>query len=166
MERGEGREKEWERNINVQLSLACPPWGPGLQPRHVPWQGIEPATFRFTGWHSIHWATPARAISFFLTAHIQFTLSLPYFRPPSFIGTSAMSSLSVFQFINLIGNFLCTHYTLVFIPNLCLCPHYFLHRKALLFPLIFTWFTSTCLSRSSLVKLSSRKALPNLQHGM
>ena len=36
MERGEGREKEWERNINVQLSLACPPWGPGLQPRHVP----------------------------------------------------------------------------------------------------------------------------------
>ena len=26
-----------------------------------PWAGIEPATPWFTGWHSIHWATPARA---------------------------------------------------------------------------------------------------------
>ena len=46
------------------LSFACPPtWGPGPQPRHVPWLGIEPATFQLTGRHSIHWAIPARAHS-------------------------------------------------------------------------------------------------------
>ena len=36
-------------------------WGPGPQHRHVPWPGIEPATLRSKGRHSIHWATPARA---------------------------------------------------------------------------------------------------------
>ena len=40
----------------------APYWGPSLQPRHVPWLEIEPATFGFAGWHLIHWATPARAI--------------------------------------------------------------------------------------------------------
>ena len=40
--------------------LCTPYWGPGPQHRHVPWEGIKPATFRFTGWRSIHWATPAR----------------------------------------------------------------------------------------------------------
>ena len=30
--------------------------------RHVPWLGIEPATLWITGWHSIHWATPARVV--------------------------------------------------------------------------------------------------------
>ena len=34
-----------------------PYWGPGVQPRHVPWLGIEPVTLGFAGWHSIHWAT-------------------------------------------------------------------------------------------------------------
>ena len=34
---------------------------PGLQPRHVPQLGIEPVTLCFTGQHSIHWATAARA---------------------------------------------------------------------------------------------------------
>ena len=37
--------------------------GPGLQPRHVPWLGIKPVTLCFSGWCSIHWATPARAVS-------------------------------------------------------------------------------------------------------
>ena len=44
------------------LPLKCPQqatWPP--QTRHVPWLGIEPVTFWFTGWRSIHWATPARA---------------------------------------------------------------------------------------------------------
>ena len=65
--RGKGREKEREGNINVWLPLKHPllrPW-PGLQPRHVPWLGIEPETLWFTGQHSIHWATPARAFCFF-----------------------------------------------------------------------------------------------------
>ena len=34
---GGGREKERERNINVELPLLSTPyWGPGLQPRHAP----------------------------------------------------------------------------------------------------------------------------------
>ena len=45
-------------------------WGPGLQHKHVPWLGTEPATFQFTGWCSIHWATPARALPEFLTCMV------------------------------------------------------------------------------------------------
>ena len=45
-----------ERNINP-LPLTRSPRGPGPQPRHVPWQGIEPAAFRLSGWCSICWAT-------------------------------------------------------------------------------------------------------------
>ena len=40
--------------------LHAPHWGPGLQPRHVSWLGMEPVTLWFTGWHSIHGGTPAR----------------------------------------------------------------------------------------------------------
>ena len=46
------------------LSLT-PYWGPGPQPRHVPWQVIKPVTLRFAGRRSIHWATPARSQSLF-----------------------------------------------------------------------------------------------------
>ena len=53
LDRGEGREKERERNINVWYCLShTPHWGPGLQPRCVPWLGIELVTLWFTGWHS------------------------------------------------------------------------------------------------------------------
>ena len=34
---------------------------PSLQPRHVPWLGVEQMTLWFAGWHSVHWATPVRA---------------------------------------------------------------------------------------------------------
>ena len=37
-------------------------WGPGLQPRHVPWLGIEPATLWFAGQSLIRWATPTWAV--------------------------------------------------------------------------------------------------------
>ena len=60
LERGEGREKERETSMCGCLSHA-PCWGPGLQPRHVPWLGIELATLWFIGWHSIYLAAPARA---------------------------------------------------------------------------------------------------------
>ena len=44
-ERGEGRQKERERNINVWLPLVCAPfWGPGPQPSHMPWLGIKLVT--------------------------------------------------------------------------------------------------------------------------
>ena len=61
LERGKGRKKQRERNIDVRgkhRSLASclqPNRGPGLQPRHVPWPGIKLATFHFA------LATPARA---------------------------------------------------------------------------------------------------------
>ena len=42
-----------------------PSWGLGPQSRHVPWLGIKPATRWFTGWRSIPWATPARAVYIF-----------------------------------------------------------------------------------------------------
>ena len=47
LERGEGREKERERNINVRekyrsvSSHTCPNQGLNPQPRHVPWPGID-----------------------------------------------------------------------------------------------------------------------------
>ena len=71
LERREGKEKERERNIcardtQIHCLSHAPNWGPGPQPRHVPWPGIKPVTFQFTGQHSIHWITPARAIVLFL----------------------------------------------------------------------------------------------------
>ena len=44
--------------------LPCGPhWGSSPQPSCVPWLGIQAATL-WSQPHSIHWATPARAISF------------------------------------------------------------------------------------------------------
>ena len=66
-----GREREGEREGEKQsvckryihwLPLTPSQLGePGPQPRHVPWLGIEPVTFWFSGRRSVHWATPARA---------------------------------------------------------------------------------------------------------
>ena len=53
--RERGREGERGRETLVCGCLShAPYWGPGPQPRHVPRLGIEPVTFQFTGWHSIH----------------------------------------------------------------------------------------------------------------
>ena len=50
------------RETSMCDCLSCAPyWGPGPQPRHVPWLGIEPVTLGFSGWCSVHWATRARA---------------------------------------------------------------------------------------------------------
>ena len=43
-----------------------PCWRPRLRRRHVPLLGIKPVTLWFTGWCSIHWATPARVVTYFL----------------------------------------------------------------------------------------------------
>ena len=62
-----GREGEREGETLMCGCLTCAPYyGPGPQPQHMPWLGIERATLWFTGWHSIHWATPARAEHLFL----------------------------------------------------------------------------------------------------
>ena len=54
---------EGKREGEKQHCVVAPYWGPGWQPRHMPWLGIEPVTLWFTSWHSIHWATSARALS-------------------------------------------------------------------------------------------------------
>ena len=55
----------------------APYWGPSPQPRPVPWLGIELLTLWFTGWHSIHWATPAR-INWFLIRVLLWNNCLPH----------------------------------------------------------------------------------------
>ena len=65
-ERKGGRKRGRETSVCGCL-LCTSYWGPGPQPRHVPWVGIEPVTLWFTEWQSIHWATPARAGKPFLT---------------------------------------------------------------------------------------------------
>ena len=62
LERWEGREENSERNINVWLVLAHSLLGTMPKSRYLPWLGIRPATLWFAGLHSIHWATPAKAI--------------------------------------------------------------------------------------------------------
>ena len=53
------------REISMCGCLSCAPyWGPGPQPRHVPWPGIEPATFWFSGQHPTHWTTPVKVLYF------------------------------------------------------------------------------------------------------
>ena len=66
LDRGEGKEKERERNIDVWLPLMCPLLGTWPATQACALFGKQRATFWFTGWRSIHWATPARAVFFFL----------------------------------------------------------------------------------------------------
>ena len=47
-ERGRGT-LIWERNIDW-LPVLCTLTGTEPEPRQVPWRGIEPANFQFTGW--------------------------------------------------------------------------------------------------------------------
>ena len=65
------REEKGRRKRGRETSMCgclshAPYWGPGPQPRNVPWLGTEPTTLWFAGWHSSHWATPARAHCFLL----------------------------------------------------------------------------------------------------
>ena len=70
-ERGREREREGEKHQCVVVSHASLYWRPDQQPRHVPWLGIKPVTLGFTGWPSIHWATPARVYRvFFIYCHV------------------------------------------------------------------------------------------------
>ena len=65
-------ERKLRRNIN-QLPLVHAPQEMNLQPRHVPWLGIKPATFCFAGQCPTNWATPARA-PLFLEPHLSLLL--------------------------------------------------------------------------------------------
>ena len=59
--------------IKHQSVASCTPpsQGPGLQPRHVPWLGIEPGTFWFMEWCSTHWAAPVGAFRRFIAMSIK-----------------------------------------------------------------------------------------------
>ena len=60
--RQRGKEGERGRETSMCGCLSGTPyWGPGLQPRHVPWLGIKVVTLWFADWHSVHWAVPAGA---------------------------------------------------------------------------------------------------------
>ena len=65
LEEGKGGRKRGRETSVCGCFSHTPYWGPGLQPRHVPWLGIQPVTLWFTGSHSTHWVTPARANPFF-----------------------------------------------------------------------------------------------------
>ena len=59
--KGKGERKRGRETSMCGCLWHAPHWGPGPQPRHVPWLEFKSATLWFTGWHSIHWTTPARA---------------------------------------------------------------------------------------------------------
>ena len=61
-ERGKEGDREGEKHQCVVASHMSHTGEPGLQPRHVPWLGIEPSAFQFTSQYSVHWATPIRAL--------------------------------------------------------------------------------------------------------
>ena len=87
LEIGEEREKEREKKICVKAkhhlvsSWTCPNQGPGPQPRHVPWPGIEPATFHFVGWHSTNWAALVRADHAILLTDLKGEIKMDKFWP-------------------------------------------------------------------------------------
>ena len=85
-ERRREREKERERNITVWLPLTYHPLGTWPATRHVSWPGIEPVSHWFTGWHSIHWATLARAIKIYFNKCILFikVVSIKVFTPKQY----------------------------------------------------------------------------------
>ena len=65
-ERGTERGKHWcEKHWSV-ASCMCPDWGLNLQPRYVPWAGIEPVTFWCMGQHSNQLRHLARAYNLIL----------------------------------------------------------------------------------------------------
>ena len=75
--RERGREGKRGRETSVCGCLFhAPYWGLGLQPRHVPSLGIEPATLWFAGCQSVHWATPHRLN--FLFDSEQFHYDVPW----------------------------------------------------------------------------------------
>ena len=90
-ETGKEGEREGKRHQCVRDTLTgclshTPNWGPYPQPSHVLWLGNELATVRFTGWRSIHWATPARAVFYwFLKLHTKFIVfAVKLVSPPNF----------------------------------------------------------------------------------
>ena len=92
LERVEGKEKERETSKCGCLSCA-PYWGPGPQPRHVPWPEIEPLTVWFAGWHSVCWATTIQ-YCMWSSVYLKPSSSTPVPFPKTPIYSSSVSSNS------------------------------------------------------------------------
>ena len=69
LERGKGR-REGEKHQCVVASCVSPTGSLVCNPGMCPRLEIELVTLWFAGWHSIHWATPARAAPFFYNNRI------------------------------------------------------------------------------------------------
>ena len=64
-EEREGEKHQCMRNTSTSCLSCAPSWGPGPHPRHVPCLGVKLTTVQFAGWCSVHWGTPARAMSLY-----------------------------------------------------------------------------------------------------
>ena len=80
--RERGGEGEGKGNIHARekywkvASPTCPSWGLNLQPRHVPWLGIKPTTFWFTGPCSNQLSHTSQGCSFTFVKPNQFLRNL------------------------------------------------------------------------------------------
>lgn len=130
--RGGGKEyqismQEWSFSCHLHVSYK----GLSPQPKHVPWLGIEPATFPWMGWHLTNWATAAKANTWFLCSIHN---SLPSF-PFSEICILISISISLKLFLQLFPFYFILPYSynssaLVRIPDL---SHLLLPSQTLLF---------------------------------
>ena len=75
LERGEGKEKERERNISVWLPFTWPPLGTWSTTQECSLTGNQTGDPLLCSSRSIHWATPARARNFNLQSLIQIMFS-------------------------------------------------------------------------------------------
>ena len=57
---GKGGTKRGRETAMCGCLSNAPYWGPGPQPRHVPWLGFKLVTLWFAVLSSIHWAIPVR----------------------------------------------------------------------------------------------------------
>ena len=95
--RGKGRERGRETSMCGCLSCA-PYWGPGLQPRHVPWPGIELATPWSAVQHWIHWASPTTAGFSFLDSEYK------WYHNSIYLSLSDLLSIMLSSSIHIIAN--------------------------------------------------------------
>ena len=74
------RGKEGERGTETSISCLSHilNWGPGPQPSHVLWPGIEPAIFQSAGWCSNRWGTPVRVNNVGLVFSCTSVVLIPY----------------------------------------------------------------------------------------
>ena len=77
LETGEGREKGGRETSMCGCLLCGAQWGPGLQPRYVPWLGIEPVNLWFAAHaQSIELHQPGQNLKFYCSNNVQLTLKL------------------------------------------------------------------------------------------